>query len=473
NCNPETVSTDFDTADRLYFEPLTLENVLEICRVENPEGVIVQFGGQTPLKLAVPLEQAGVPIIGTPPDAIDRAEDRERANQLMEAVGVKQPPAGLATNLEEALAVVRRLGFPVLVRPSYVLGGRAMEIVFSEEQLARYLREAVKASPEHPVLIDRFLDRAVEVDVDVVFDGERCLVGGVLEHVEQAGVHSGDSACCLPPHTLSDDVIRRIEEQAGALARELGVRGLMNAQFAVQDDEVYVIEVNPRASRTVPFVAKATGVQIARLAARVMAGEKLDDLDIPAPKTGHYAVKEAVFPFDRFPGADPLLGPEMRSTGEVMGVAETFDSAFARATLGAGVRFRGEPAVLLTVRNEDKAQAIEVGRLLHLAGWQVYATTGTTEVLASAGLNATVVDRVGQGDLDCCHLIHEGRVSLVVNTPGSVSDAQDSAIIRKEALRAGVAYCTTIAGAMATARGLAEGEAAFLPVRSMQAHYTA
>ncbi|MBF94003.1 MAG: carbamoyl phosphate synthase large subunit [Myxococcales bacterium] len=473
NCNPETVSTDFDTADRLYFEPLTLENVLEICRVEDPQGVIVQFGGQTPLKLAVPLEQAGVPIIGTSPDAIDRAEDRERANQLMEAVGVKQPPAGLATNLDEALGVVRRLGFPVLVRPSYVLGGRAMEIVFSEDQLARYLREAVKASPEHPVLIDRFLDRAVEVDVDVVYDGERCLVGGVLEHVEQAGVHSGDSACCLPPHTLSDDVVSRIEEQAGALARELGVRGLMNAQFAVQDDEVYVIEVNPRASRTVPFVAKATGVQIARLAARVMAGERLKELDIPEPKVGHFAVKEAVFPFDRFPGADPLLGPEMRSTGEVMGVATTFDSAFARATRGAGVRFRGENGVLLTVRQEDKGEAARVAELLHTAGWEIYATEGTRDVLAQAGIEAVLVHRVGQGALDCIDLIHHNRVSLVVNTPGSVSDAKDSAVIRKEALRAGVAYCTTIAGAIATAGGIAGGEDAFLPVRSMQAYYSA
>jgi carbamoyl-phosphate synthase large subunit len=471
NCNPETVSTDFDTADRLYFEPLTAEDIVEICHVEQPAGVIVQFGGQTPLSLAVALEKFGVPIIGTSPDAIDRAEDRKRANALMDKVGVKQPPAGTATDVAGALKIAERVGYPVLVRPSYVLGGRAMERVGTPERLREYMARAVIASPDHPVLVDRFLHRAIEVDIDLVCDGEDALVGGVLEHVEQAGVHSGDSACCLPPHSLSPETVAEIESQAKALALELGVVGLMNAQFAVQDGEVFIIEVNPRASRTVPFVAKATGIPLAQLAARVMAGEKLSELEIPVRSEGYYSVKESVFPFDRFPGADTLLGPEMRSTGEVMGVGRDFTSAFARASRAAGVRFGGVRGALLTVKNGDKTEAVAVAAELHAAGWSLFATRGTCAEIRAGGLPCEPVFRVGSGSPDCVDLIDTRRVSLVVNTPEHGPDIADSAVIRRAALSARMAYCTTTAGALATARAIALGEQAYVPVTPMQEHY--
>jgi carbamoyl-phosphate synthase large subunit len=471
NCNPETVSTDFDTADRLYFEPLTAEEIIEICHVEQPAGVIVQFGGQTPLSLAVALEQYGIPIIGTSPDAIDRAEDRGRANALMDTVGVQQPPAGTATDVAGALAIADRVGYPVLVRPSYVLGGRAMERVGTPELLRNYMGRAVIASPDHPVLVDRFLNRATEVDIDLVCDGEDALVGGVLEHVEQAGVHSGDSACCLPPHSLSAEVIAEIERQAKLLALELGVVGLMNAQFAVQDGEVFIIEVNPRASRTVPFVAKATGIPLAQLAARVMAGEKLADLDVPVRSEGYFAVKESVFPFDRFPGADTLLGPEMRSTGEVMGVGPDFTSAFARASRAAGVKLAGKNGALLTVKESDKDEAVRAAKILHSAGWKLFATRGTCAVVKAAGLPCDRVFRVGSGSPDCVEIIEAGEISLVVNTPEHGPDVADSAVIRRAALHARMAYCTTTAGALATARAIEMGDQAYVPVTPMQEHY--
>ncbi|MDE0883272.1 MAG: carbamoyl-phosphate synthase large subunit, partial [Myxococcota bacterium] len=474
NCNPETVSTDFDTADRLYFEPLTEEDILEIVHIEQPTGVIVQFGGQTPLRLAVALEAGGVPIIGTSPDAIDRAEDRERSSDLADLVGVRQPEADTATNADDAVVIAERIGYPVLIRPSYVLGGRAMEVVESSDKLREYMERAVKASPDHPVLVDRYLDAAIEIDVDVVCDGVDVLVGGLLEHVEQAGVHSGDSACCLPPHTLSEAVQERISELAGALARELGVVGLMNVQFAVKQGEVYLIEVNPRASRTVPFVAKATGLPLARLAARVMAGEKLADLDIPERCTGNVAVKEVVLPFDRFPGVDTLLGPEMRSTGEVMGMAKDFVSAFARATLAAGVSIGGDPGgVLMTVKDSDKEAVVQVAQSLKAAGWTLYATAGTGVALSAAGLSWNLVYRVGTQLPDCAEVIAKGAIKLVVNTPSTAADVADSSVIRKTALYERVAYCTTVAGALATAAAVLEGAKALTPVVPLQEWYAA
>jgi carbamoyl-phosphate synthase large subunit len=474
NCNPETVSTDFDTADRLYFEPVTQEDILEIVHVEQPTGVIVQFGGQTPLRLAVELERAGVPIIGTSPDAIDRAEDRDRASELADLVGVRQPQADTATDVPRAVEIAETIGYPVLVRPSYVLGGRAMEVVESTEKLRDYMQRAVKASPDHPVLIDRYLDGAVEIDVDVVSDGETVLIGGLLEHVEQAGVHSGDSACCLPPHTLSQSIQDEICEYAKGLANELGVRGLMNVQFAVKEGEVYLIEVNPRASRTVPFVAKATGLPLARLAARVMAGERLADLSVPERCTGNFAVKEVVLPFDRFPGVDTLLGPEMRSTGEVMGMATDFVGAFARATLAAGVSVANEPGgALVTVKDSDKDSVVEVARRLVAAGWTLYSTSGTLAVLAAAGLPSRVAHRVDQGTPDCAGLIESGAIQLVINTPSTARDIADSAVIRKTALHERVAYCTTVAGALATASAALEGAKALTPVVPLQEWYRA
>jgi carbamoyl-phosphate synthase large subunit len=472
NCNPETVSTDFDTADRLYFEPLTEEDILEIVHIEQPTGVIVQFGGQTPLRLAVALEAGGVPIIGTSPDAIDRAEDRERSSELADLVGVRQPEAGTASNPDDAVTIAERIGYPVLIRPSYVLGGRAMEVVESSDKLRDYMQRAVKASPDHPVLVDRYLDAAIEIDVDVVCDGVDVLVGGLLEHVEQAGVHSGDSACCLPPHTLSEAVQQRISELAGALARQLGVIGLMNVQFAVKHGEVYLIEVNPRASRTVPFVAKATGLPLARLAARVMAGEKLAELEIPERCTGNVAVKEVVLPFDRFPGVDTLLGPEMRSTGEVMGMAKDFVSAFARATLAAGVSVGGDPGgVLMTVKDSDKEAVIQVAQSLMAAGWTLYATAGTGAALSAAGLSWSLVHRVGTQHPDCAEVIANGAIKLVVNTPSTAADVTDSSVIRKTALYERVAYCTTVAGALATAAAVLEGAKALTPVVPLQEWY--
>ncbi|MEM7411701.1 MAG: carbamoyl-phosphate synthase large subunit [Myxococcota bacterium] len=473
NCNPETVSTDYDTSDRLYFEPLTLEDVLSIVDKEKPEGVIVQFGGQTPLKLAVALEQAGVPILGTPPEAIDRAEDRERFEALLEQLELKRPPAGLARSDDEAVQVAERIGYPVLVRPSYVLGGRAMEIVHDEASLRDYMTYAVQASPEHPILVDRFLADATEVDVDAICDGDRVVIGGIMEHIEQAGVHSGDSACSLPPYSLTKPVIDEILESTRKLALELGVRGLMNVQYAVKDSALYVIEVNPRASRTVPFVSKAIGKPLAKLAALVMSGEKLESLgfvDEVWPR--HYSVKEAVFPFVKFPGADTLLGPEMKSTGEVMGIDSDFGRAFAKSQIQAGNPLPQEGTVLVSVKAEDREAIAPIARDLWEAGFSVLATPGTAASLAEAGVAAESVPKVGRGgpnERDTVERIEAGDVSLVINTVASDPTAvRDSASLRRTALLRSVPYFTTVAAARAGASAVRALQAESIGVRALQ-----
>ena len=470
NCNPETVSTDYDTSDRLFFEPLTLEDVLEIVDREQPEGIIVQFGGQTPLRLAVPLEKAGAPILGTPPDAIDRAEDRERFDALLEKLGLERPPGGVARSPEEAQAVAAEIGFPVLVRPSYVLGGRAMEIVNDPQSLSGYMRYAVKASPEHPVLIDRFLADAIEVDVDAVSDGERVVVGGIMEHIEQAGVHSGDSACSLPPWTLTKTVIDDILESTRRLALELGVRGLMNVQYAVKGNAVYVIEVNPRASRTVPFVSKAIGRPLAKIAALVMVGKSLEELgftDEIWPR--HFSVKEAVFPFVKFPGADTLLGPEMKSTGEVMGIDSDFGRAYAKAQTEAGNTLPTSGTVLVSVRAEDRARVSEAVQDLVAEGFAVLATPGTAEALQGLGMDAVLVPKVGQGKPDVVDVIEAGEVDLVINTVGQDPVAvRDSASIRRKALLRGIPYFTTVAGTRAAVGAIRALRLESIGVRALQ-----
>jgi carbamoyl-phosphate synthase large subunit len=470
NCNPETVSTDYDTSDRLFFEPLTLEDVLAIVDREKPEGIIVQFGGQTPLRLAVPLEQAGAPILGTPPDAIDRAEDRERFDALLETLGLERPPGAVARSPEEAQAVATRIGFPVLVRPSYVLGGRAMEIVNDAESLSGYMRYAVKASPEHPVLIDRFLADATEVDVDAICDGERVVIGGIMEHIEQAGVHSGDSACSIPPYSLPRTVIDEITEATRRLALEIGVRGLMNVQYAVKAGRVYVIEVNPRASRTVPFVSKAIGKPLAKLAALVMVGKSLEELGFTEqvwPR--HYSVKEAVFPFVKFPGADTLLGPEMKSTGEVMGIDSDFGRAYAKAQIQAGNSLPTEGSVLVSVRAQDRARICEAVQELADCGFRVLATPGTAEAIEGLGIAVEYVPKVGQGSPDVVEFIDSGRVDLVINTVAQDPVAvRDSASIRRSALLREVPYFTTLAGARAAVGAILALRARSIGVRALQ-----
>ena len=455
NCNPETVSTDYDTSDRLYFEPLTLEDVLSIVRRENPVGVIVQFGGQTPLKLAKALEAEGVPIIGTPPEAIDRAEDRELFSKLLDKLALKQPPSGTARTVEQAEEIARRLTLPILVRPSYVLGGRSMEIVHEFEHLRRYMQNAIKTSPDHPILIDKFLDHAIEVDVDAISDGTEVVIGGIMEHIEAAGVHSGDSACSIPAWSLSIEIQDEIRRQTVAMARELGVRGLMNVQFAVVGDEVYVLEVNPRASRTVPFVSKAIGRPLAKLAARAMAGETLAQLGftdeiIPA----YVSVKEAVFPFIKFPGVDTLLGPEMKSTGEVMGIDKRFGLAFAKAEEAAGNRLPSSGTVLVSVRPEDRERIGRVARRLVEADLSLMATEGTAEYLSSLGLECLAVKKVSEGAPNTVDAIRGGQVCLVINTVGTPEAVRDSFTMRRAALESAVPYFTTIAGAAAAAEGM-------------------
>ena len=455
NCNPETVSTDYDTSDRLYFEPLTLEDVLAIVAREKPTGVIVQFGGQTPLKLAKALEAEGVPIIGTSPDAIDRAEDRERFNEVLAKLGLLQPPAGTARTVAEAETVARSIGLPVLVRPSYVLGGRAMEIVHEFEHLRRYMENAIKSSPEHPILIDKFLDHAIEVDVDAISDGTEVVIGGIMEHIEQAGVHSGDSACSLPPWSLSRELQDEIRHQTVALARELGVIGLMNVQFAVAGDLVYVLEVNPRASRTVPFVSKAIGAPLAKLAARVMGGETLESLGFTAERIPAYtSVKEAVFPFIKLPGVDTLLGPEMRSTGEVMGIDRRFGIAFAKAEEAAGNRLPDSGCALVTVRPEDHDRIGRFSRRLVEAGMTLMATDGTAKKLEEVGLECTRVNKVYEGGPHTVDAIRGGKVQLVLQTVGDQKSIQDSFSMRRAALETATPYFTTIAGAAAAAEGV-------------------
>jgi carbamoyl-phosphate synthase large subunit len=459
NCNPETVSTDYDTSDRLYFEPLTLEDVLEVLDKEKPKGVIVQYGGQTPLKLARDLEAAGVPVIGTTPDCIDLAEDRERFQQVINELGLKQPPNRLARSTEEAVKGAEEIGFPLVVRPSYVLGGRAMEIVYNEVDLKFYMKNAVSVSNDAPVLLDRFLDDAVEVDVDAICDGTDVLIGSIMEHIEQAGVHSGDSACSLPPYSLSAEVQDQLREQTRQLALKLGVVGLMNIQFAIQfvDDEfnIYLLEVNPRASRTVPFVSKATGVPLAKVAARCMAGVSLKEQGVTQEVVpNNFAVKESVFPFVKFPGVDPLLGPEMKSTGEVMGVGETFGMAFAKAQLGAGVNLPTKGRVFISVRERDRQHAVTLGRELIAKGFTLVATSGTGGALQEAGIEFKQVNKVYEGRPHIVDMIKNGDIALILNTTEGKKAIQDSYTIRASALQHKVSYTTTIAGANATVRAL-------------------
>lgn len=451
NCNPETVSTDYDTSDRLYFEPITLEDVLEIVRTENPKGVIVQYGGQTPLKLARSLEQAGVPIIGTSPDAIDRAEDRERFLHMIQKLGLTQPNNSIVKSFEEGISEATKVGYPLVVRPSYVLGGRAMEIVYNEDELKRYLRDAVQASHEAPVLLDHFLDDAIEVDVDCVSDGKEVVIGGIMQHIEQAGVHSGDSACSIPPYSLSDDIQDDMRRQTVAMAKELGVVGLMNVQFAIKGETVYVLEVNPRASRTVPFVSKCIGVSLAKVAARCMAGQTLAEQNFTQEIVpSHYSVKEAVFPFAKFPGVDPILGPEMKSTGEVMGVGQTFGEAYYKAILGSGDRLTGLPqegetkTVFISVRDSDKAGVVDVAKRLAGFGFNIVATGGTHDILADAGVACKRVNKISEGRPHIVDMMKNGQIHLAINTTEGKQALKDSFPIRREALQNKILVANTL-----------------------------
>ena len=475
NCNPETVSTDYDTSDRLYFEPLTAEDVLEILHVEQQngtlKGVIVQFGGQTPLNLAKALSEAGIPILGTSPAAIDLAEDREQFAALVNKLGLKQPDNGIARSRDEAIAVAERIGYPVLMRPSFVLGGRAMEIVDTPAQLDDYIQTAVRVSGDAPVLIDRYLRDAVEVDVDAIADGVDVTVAGIMQHIEEAGVHSGDSACSLPPYSLSPEIVAEIARQTDVLARALSVRGLMNVQFAVKDGEVYIIEVNPRASRTVPFVAKATGSAVAKIAARVMAGEMLADLPKVLTPDGFVAVKEAVFPFGRFPGVDPVLSPEMKSTGEVMGLDNSFAVAFAKAQIGAGTMLPSAGALFVSVKDSDKPVVLPAVELLHGLGFEVVATGGTADFLESHGLTVMRINKVAQGRPHIVDRIKDGGIDLIFNTTEGWQSLKDSAEIRKSALTAKVCSFTTAAASVAAAQAIAALQTSGLEVASLQSYH--
>jgi carbamoyl-phosphate synthase large subunit len=467
NCNPETVSTDYDTSDRLYFEPLTLENVLDIVNIEKPYGVIVQYGGQTPLKLARDLENAGVPIIGTTPDSIDLAEDRERFQKLLKKLGLKQPPNRTARNIEQAVKGAKEIGYPLVVRPSYVLGGRAMEIVYSEDDLKNYMDNAVKVSNASPVLLDRFLNDAIEVDVDAISDGKDVCIAGIMEHIEQAGVHSGDSACSLPPHSLNASIQDQLAEQVGAMARGLNVIGLMNTQFAIQGEEIYVLEVNPRASRTIPFVSKATGISIAKIAVNCMVGNSLASqglINVPVPD--YYCVKESVFPFIKFPGVDPLLGPEMKSTGEVMGVGKTFGEAFAKGQFAAGETFPRSGKAFISVKEIDKEEAIIVAKELLALDYEIFATSGTSKALIEAGIQCEKVNKVRDGQPHIVDMLKNDDIDLIVNTTEGKKAIADSYSIRRTALQHKVFYTTTMAGALATVEALKQRDS--IGVNSLQ-----
>jgi carbamoyl-phosphate synthase large subunit len=472
NSNPETVSTDYDTSDKLYFEPLTREDVLNIVEQEKAEGVIVQFGGQTPLNLSVPLEEAGVAILGTSPDSIDRAENRERFQKLLKKLDLRQPENGIATNEKEAVKVTRAMGYPVLVRPSFVLGGRAMEIVYDQADLELYIRNAVEVSPGKPILIDRFLDHAVEIDVDAISDGQTTMIGGVMEHIEEAGIHSGDSACVLPPMSLDGKILTQIKECTKALARELNVVGLMNIQYAVKDGVIYVLEVNPRASRTIPFVSKATGVSLAKLATQVIMGKGLKELGLTHEVTPlHVSVKESVFPFARFPGVDTLLGPEMKSTGEVMGIDRDFGLAFAKSQLAAGQRLPLSGTVFISVKDEDKMAMLKTAFLFHDLGFKIVATKGTSAYLLQHGIRNQPVLKVREGRPHILDMMKNGEIQLVINTTSSKRAVSESYTIRRTALTMEIPYTTTLAGARATVlaiKSMIEGE---LEVRTLQEYH--
>jgi carbamoyl-phosphate synthase large subunit len=475
NCNPETVSTDYDTSDRLYFEPLTVEDVLEVVRAESERGellgVIVQFGGQTPLSIAAGLAAAGVPILGTSPDAIDLAEDRERFQKLLQELGLKQPPNGIATNVAEAEAVAERIGFPVVIRPSYVLGGRAMEIVHDGMQLLRYIDEAVRLSGNNPVLIDGYLQNAIEVDVDAVADGTDVFIAGIMEHIEEAGIHSGDSACSLPPHSLAPEIIADIRGQTEALARALNVVGLMNVQYAVKDGDVYILEVNPRASRTVPFVAKAIGVPVAKIAALVMAGEAISGFGLSPPNLAHTAVKEAVFPFARFPGVDTILGPEMKSTGEVMGIDRNFERAFAKSQVAAGANLPLSGTVFVSVKDADKAPIAEPAKQLVALGFEIVATSGTADFFESRGVAVARINKVQEGRPHIVDAMKNGDVDLVFNTTEGVQAVADSYELRRTALTHSISYYTTVAGARAAVQAIGRLRVGGLEVAPLQSYF--
>ena len=472
NCNPETVSTDYDTSDRLYFEPLTAEDVISVIRKEQEngslKGVIVQLGGQTPLKIAAALEAANIPILGTSPDAIDLAEDRERFQQLLQRLDLKQPENGIATSAEQARGIVDKIGLPVVIRPSYVLGGRAMEVVHQRDELERYMRDAVVVSGDNPVLIDRFLDNAVEVDVDALCDGDDVFIAGIMEHIEEAGIHSGDSACSLPPQNLSDAVLETIRAQTESLAHALQVVGLMNVQFAVKDETVYLLEVNPRGSRTVPFVAKATGVPIAKIASRIMAGEKLASFPLEDAKMSHVAVKEAVFPFSRFPGVDVFLGPEMKSTGEVMGIDSDFGRAFAKSQLGASTILPKSGTVFISIKDADKAAYVPICAELVELGFQILATNGTQKALADAGVPAARVNKVMEGRPHAVDAMLSGDIQLVFNTAHGAASIRDSLSLRQTALTNNIPYYTTVAGSRAAVAAIKALQTATLDVKSLQ-----
>ena len=473
NSNPETVSTDYDTSDKLYFEPLTFENVLDIVAKEKPDGVIVQFGGQTPLNLAVSLQKAGVPIIGTTPESIDIAEDRDKFKAMLMKLNLTQPENGIAVTFHEAKEVANIIGYPVVVRPSYVLGGRAMEIVYTESDLAAFMEKATEASPERPILIDKFLEDALEIDVDAVADGERCVVAGIMEHIEEAGIHSGDSACALPPYSLDDDVIERIKTYTYKLAKELNVVGLMNIQYAVRNDVLYVLEVNPRASRTVPFVSKATGIQWAKVAAKLMVGMKLKDLGIVKEvEVKHIAVKESVFPFNRFPGVDTILGPEMKSTGEVMGIDSTFGEAFWKAQLGAGQNLPSQGNVLLSVKNKDKRNVVFIAKKLSDLGFNLIATKGTGKILVNSGLEVRYINKVSEGRPHIVDMIKNGEINLIINTPRGRNPKLDEVAIRANAVQYKIPYTTTISGAQAVVNAIESMKRGNLHVKALQDYYT-
>ena len=472
NCNPETVSTDYDTSDKLYFEPLTLEDILSIIEVEKPMGVIVQFGGQTPLNLAVPLRKAGVNLLGTSADSIDVAEDRKRFKLMLDKLGLRQPPNGTAFNFKEAEEVANKIGYPVLVRPSYVLGGRAMEIVYAQELLERFIKEAAEVSGEHPVLIDKFLEDATEVDVDLIGDGETFVIGGIMEHIEEAGIHSGDSAMSLPPFSLSSKVLDKVREATYKMAAELNVMGLMNVQYAVKDDTVYVLEVNPRASRTAPFVSKAIGIPLAKLATKIMVGKTLKELGFTKeviPK--HISVKESVFPFNRFPGVDIILGPEMKSTGEVMGIDKDFGRAYIKSQLAAGQKIPLKGNVFISVRDTDKDAIIPIAKGLEKAGFHIYATYGTAGVLKENKIKAQPLRKVADGSPNVMDLMKEGKLQLVINTPSGRVPRQDEVKIRSLVISYNIPYTTTISGAQATLSGIQVLIKKDLSVKSLQEYH--
>jgi carbamoyl-phosphate synthase large subunit len=473
NCNPETVSTDYDTSDRLYFEPLTFEDVMNIIEKEKPDGVIVQFGGQTPLKLAAPLEQAGVKIIGTCPNSIARAEDRKRFNKLINKLKLCQPASGTATSLSQALKIAQKLGFPLLIRPSFVLGGRAMEIVYDHHSIQRCVKNALEASDEHPILIDKFLDDATELDVDAICDGERVVIGGIMEHIEEAGVHSGDSACVLPPISISDRLLEEIKRQTEVLAFELKVKGLINIQFAVKNDEIYILEVNPRASRTVPFVSKSIGVPLAKLATKVMTGMTLEKLGFTKqiiPK--YYAVKEAVFPFLKFPGTDTLLGPEMLSTGEVMGISDDFGMAFAKSQIAASNNLPTTGNVLFSVKDEDKKKAVELARKMLEMGFKIIATKGTCIEFIKNNVSSEFVLKMTEGRPNIVDWTINGKINLIINTTIGAQSIKDSFPIRRIALDKQIPYVTTIRGAAAVVKAVAALKERKISVKPIQNYYS-